>query len=113
MPNCPWNNANSHLQRFYENGPILQNIRTKIYHGWSRASKGTERLIYIHIDPHIQTKDNDEEVKKVGIRVCIDMCKKLLDNGVPYLHFYTLNLEQSVTNILGGLNIISKDQIYK
>lgn len=62
------------------------------------------------LEPH---KNNDEEVKKVGVRLCVDMCKKLIANGVPYLHFYTLNLEQSVTNILAGLNIIDKDNLYR
>jgi methylenetetrahydrofolate reductase (NADPH) len=58
-------------------------------------------------------QDNDEEVKKVGVRLCVDMCRKLVSNGVPFLHFYTLNLEQSVTNILSGLGIINKETLYR
>jgi len=37
------------------------------------------------------------------------MCKALLAAGVPYLHFYTLNLEKSVTLILQGLGLIDAE----
>jgi len=33
------------------------------------------------------------------------MCKQLIDLGVPCLHFYTLNLEKSVLQILDGLSL--------
>jgi len=36
------------------------------------------------------------------------MCKRLLENGVAGLHFYTLNLEKSVTHILEGLGYVTE-----
>ena len=33
------------------------------------------------------------------------MCQELIDAGVRFLHFYTLNLEASVVSILKGLGI--------
>lgn len=45
-------------------------------------------------------KDDDEKVKKYGVEVGIQLCKDLMENGVQGFHFYTLNLELSVTQIL-------------
>jgi methylenetetrahydrofolate reductase (NADPH) len=53
-----------------------------------------------------QIKANDEEVKSYGVQLCVDMCKALWQAGVPGFHFYTLNLEKSVSMILEGLNIL-------
>lgn len=37
------------------------------------------------------------------------MSKELLDNGTRAIHFYTLNLEKSVLQILEGLQLIDPD----
>merc|ERR1719326_2047999 len=50
-------------------------------------------------------KDDEQKVKDYGVELGIEMCKELLQNGVPGLHFYTLNLESSVLRILDGLKI--------
>jgi methylenetetrahydrofolate reductase (NADPH) len=54
-------------------------------------------------------KTDDEAVKAYGIKLCIEMCKELLANGVEILHFYTLNLEKSVTAILEGLGLLDPE----
>jgi methylenetetrahydrofolate reductase (NADPH) len=46
-------------------------------------------------------------VKAYGVDLAAKMCRRLLDAGVPGLHFYTLNLEKSVTNILEILGFVS------
>ena len=51
-------------------------------------------------------KNDDSAVQKYGIELCIDMGKKLIENGVPGIHFYTLNLETAVTETLKGLGLI-------
>jgi methylenetetrahydrofolate reductase (NADPH) len=51
-------------------------------------------------------KDNDEEVKHYGVRLAIEMCRTLKDSGIKGFHFYTLNLEKSVTLIVEGLGFI-------
>jgi len=43
------------------------------------------------------------------VEVGIKMCKTLLEAGIPYLHFYTLNLEKSVSMILQGLGMIDME----
>jgi methylenetetrahydrofolate reductase (NADPH) len=51
-----------------------------------------------------EKKNNDDEIKQLGIDVVVDICQKLMDKGVPYFHFYTLNLEKSVMEVLNTLH---------
>lgn len=49
-------------------------------------------------------KDNDEAIRNYGAQACIELCQKLLDTGkVLGLHFYTLNREYAITEILKTL----------
>lgn len=51
-------------------------------------------------------KDDDVAVKEFGKRLGIDMCRRILKSGLcPGIHFYTLNLENSVIGIIDKLNI--------
>lgn len=52
-------------------------------------------------------KDDDDAMKQYGIDLGIQMCRRLIESGTPGLHFYTLNLERSVANILEGLGLIT------
>jgi len=63
-----------------------------------------------------EKKNNDEEIKQLGIEVVVDICKKLMEKGIPYFHFYTLNLEKSVNEVLKILDVkvsMSKDFPWK
>ena len=52
-------------------------------------------------------KDDDEAVKKVGCDIAVNMCQRLLESkDIDGVHFYTLNLERSVTRILMDLGAI-------
>ncbi len=51
-------------------------------------------------------KSDDEKVRAYGVQLCSDMCAELFKMGVPGLHFYTLNLESSVTEILENLKLL-------
>jgi hypothetical protein len=44
-------------------------------------------------------------VKAYGVQLSTSMCQELIANGVKGFHFYTLNLENSVLNILKALHI--------
>ena len=46
-----------------------------------------------------------------GIDLGVKMCKRLLDEGTPGLHMYTLNLEQAAVGILEALGLINKKQV--
>jgi len=52
-------------------------------------------------------QDDDSAVKKYGVELCVGMCRELQAAGTPGLHFYTLNLEKSVTQILEQLDLIA------
>jgi methylenetetrahydrofolate reductase (NADPH) len=46
-----------------------------------------------------------EEAKKVGIEVATEQCADLLNNGVRYFHFYTLNQSDAVLQIVSNLGL--------
>ena len=45
------------------------------------------------------------EVKKVGIGVATEQCADLLEHGVRYFHFYTLNQSDTVLQIVSNLGL--------
>jgi methylenetetrahydrofolate reductase (NADPH) len=48
---------------------------------------------------------DDESVRRLGVEVCTDICRRLLDHGVPGIHLYCLNRSQSCTEILHNLGL--------
>ncbi|XP_035828034.1 methylenetetrahydrofolate reductase [Aplysia californica] len=50
-------------------------------------------------------KDNDEAIRKYGIDQAVDLCKSLLNAGFRGLHFYTLNREVAVREVLKQLGL--------
>jgi len=58
-------------------------------------------------------KYDDSSVINYGIDQASGMCQKLIKNGVPGLHFYTLNLENSVSAILKSLGLVASQGIIK
>ncbi len=53
-----------------------------------------------------QIKDNDEAIRKYGIDMCVNLCKVLIHENIAHgLHFYTLNREVAVTDILKQLGL--------
>jgi len=47
--------------------------------------------------------DKPEEMRKLGVEYAIRQCEDLLKNGVRYLHFYTMNKVESVSEIVSAL----------
>jgi len=58
-------------------------------------------------------KYDDSSVINYGIDQATAMCQKLIENGVPGLHFYTLNLEHSVSRILQSLGLVASQGTIK
>ena len=52
----------------------------------------------------VHAKD-EEAVRQLGVETCTDICRKLLECGVPGFHFYCLNRVPSVTQILTNLGL--------
>jgi methylenetetrahydrofolate reductase (NADPH) len=91
------------------NVPILPGIMPIMsYAGWKRMTAFCKTNIPDYITKEIESlnTDDDEAMKAYGIRLGIQMCKYLMSNGIRGLHFYTLNLEKSVVQILEGLELM-------
>jgi len=47
--------------------------------------------------------DMPEEMRKLGVEYAVKQCEDLIKNGVNYLHFYTMNRSDSVSEILKAI----------
>lgn len=50
-------------------------------------------------------KDNDEAIRIYGIEQAVNLCRDLMNAGVLGVHFYTLNRDVAVTEILRRLDL--------
>jgi methylenetetrahydrofolate reductase (NADPH) len=48
---------------------------------------------------------DDESVRKLGVELCSDICRRAVDHGVAGLHFYCLNRVASCRDIIGNLGL--------
>lgn len=55
--------------------------------------------------------DDADSIRKFGEEVVTDMCEKLLSQGAPGLHFYTLNQTGASLNIWNNLGLAQRDKI--
>ena len=51
----------------------------------------------------IEAAPDDEAVRAIGVRHCLNQCVELLEAGVAGLHFYTFNRARAATEILEAL----------
>jgi len=58
-------------------------------------------------------KEDDQAVKEYGIKLLTEMAKKLIENGIPGIHIYTMNLERSARVILENLGLAQSQEVVK
>ena len=44
-----------------------------------------------------------EEMRKLGVEFAIEQCEDLIKNGVPYIHFYSMNRTDTMSEILKAI----------
>lgn len=89
------------------NVPIIPGIMPIT--SWTTLLRRT-RLMQTRIPPHFLSllepiKDDDAAVREVGTGLIADLCRKILENGILQLHFYTMNLEKATFMILEKMEI--------
>ena len=52
--------------------------------------------------------DDTKSIRAFGVEVVTEMCQRLLDQGAPGLHFYTMNQSYAVETIWGNLKLSQK-----
>ena len=55
-----------------------------------------------------QYQNDEDSLKAFGVDVVTHLCHDLLDNGIPGLHFYSLNKAEPTTQICRNLGIIEQ-----
>ncbi len=55
------------------------------------------------IDRMERVEDRPEEVEKIGVEFAVKQCEDLISNGVPGLHFYTLNKSRATLKIYSAI----------
>lgn len=96
--------------------PIVPGIMPiQTWNGFQKATRMADTVIPQHmLDALEPIKNNDEEVRKVGIKLVADMCRKLLASGLVHgLHFYTMNLEKGTRLLLEELNLVPRVETLK
>jgi len=51
---------------------------------------------------------DDESVRRLGVEVCTDICRRLIDHGVPGIHIYCLNRATSAAEVLHNLGLTNE-----
>eukprot|EP00003_Mantamonas_plastica_P020473 TRINITY_DN3303_c0_g1_i3.p1 TRINITY_DN3303_c0_g1~~TRINITY_DN3303_c0_g1_i3.p1 ORF type:complete len:420 (+),score=142.37 TRINITY_DN3303_c0_g1_i3:230-1489(+) len=88
--------------------PILPGMMPiQNYGSWKRMTTFCKTKCPPEMEEELEPiKDNDEAVKEWGVQYLSKMVSELWDGGVRAFHFYTLNLEKSVTKILEATNFL-------
>lgn len=95
--------------------PILPGIMPIMtYGGFKRMTSFCKTYVPAEIAEKVESlKDDDEAIKAYGIELGVEMCKRLLAEGTPGLHIYTLNTEKSAIAILERLGVLESQRASK
>jgi methylenetetrahydrofolate reductase (NADPH) len=55
--------------------------------------------------------DDREAIRAFGVDVTTELCRRLLDQGAPGLHFYTMNQHEASEAILRNLGVTPRERV--
>ncbi|CAG8616206.1 6012_t:CDS:2, partial [Scutellospora calospora] len=78
------------------------------YNGFNRIISLSKTIVPQFVIEELEPiKHDDAAVKEYGIKLAVDMIKKMYENGINGFHFYTMNLERSTRLILEALQFVA------
>lgn len=92
------------------NVPIIPGIMP--ISGWAsfwRRAKWCQVNVPAKFKEELEPYCNDDAaVREIGTSLIAEFCRKMIDNGITHLHFYTMNLEKSTAMILERLGLLKE-----
>lgn len=70
-----------------------------------RMAKSCGTKIPLWLKDGLKRYSNEEDLIKYGIDIVSNLCNKLLNFGVPGIHFYTINRDEPTKSIIKNLNL--------
>ena len=70
-----------------------------------RMAKNCGTKIPLWLKDGLKRHSNEEDLIKYGIDIVTNLCEKLLNFGVPGIHFYTINRDEPTNSIIKNLNL--------
>ena len=86
------------------------------WNGFQKATRMANTVIPQHfLDVLEPVKNNDEEVRKLGVKLVADMCRTILNSDLDIhgIHVYTMNLEKGTRMLLEELNLVPRIESIK
>jgi len=86
------------------------------WNGFQKATRMANTVIPQNfLDVLEPIKNNDEEVRKLGVKLVADMCRTILNSDLDIhgIHVYTMNLEKGTRMLLEELSLVPRIESIK
>ena len=94
------------------NVPIIPGIMPiQSYEGFHKMTALCQTKVPPEIIENLEKlRHDDAKVKEYGVEIGVNMWKELIESGVSHIHFYTVNLEKSVVDVIRELGVMRKQK---